>query len=130
MDHVAEPEGVEAQFAGGLEVQVRVVPEGVGLAVLAVVAAVELAEVGVERDEAGLELELEVEAETVAVDLGVVVEVVLHLVVLDAGVGERVEADGRPAVKAGVEADLIVRVEVVVEEGWLGHPWRAGAPGW
>lgn len=118
MDEVAEPEGVQSQLPGGLQVDVGVVPHGDLLAVLGHVDAVEGAEVGVERDDVGLELGLEAEPEAVAVDLGVVVEVVLHLVVLDAGVGQGVEADGRLAQELGVDAELVVGGEVVVEESW------------
>lgn len=94
VEQVAEPKGVEAEFAGCLEEDVWVVPEGVGSAVLGEVDAVEDTEVSVEGDQVGLELGLEVEAEAIAVDLGIVVEVVLDFVVFDAGVGEGVEADG------------------------------------
>lgn len=76
------------------------------------------AEVGVQADGVGLELGLEAEPEPAAVDLGVVVEVVLYLVVFDAGVRQGVKADGRFPIEAGVETDLVVRVEVVVEKGW------------
>lgn len=116
VEEISEPEAVEAELAGGLEEEVRVVPEGDFGAVLGDVETVEGAEVGVEGDEVRLELGLEPEAEAGAVDLGVVVEVVLHLVILDAGVGQGVEADGRLAGEAGVESDLVVGVEVVVEE--------------
>lgn len=118
MEQVAEVERVEAQLAGGLEEEVRVVPHGDLAAVLGDVEPVEQAEVGVEGNEVGLELGLETEAEAVAVDLGVVVEVVLDLVVLDFGVGKGVEPDGRLAGELGVEADLVVGVEVVVEQRW------------
>lgn len=116
VEEISEPEAVEAEFAGGLEVEVRVVPEGDLGAVLGDVEAVEGAQVGVEGDEVRLELGLEAEPEAGAVDLGIVVEVVLHLVVLDPGVGQSVEPDSRLAGKPGVEADLVVGVEVVVEE--------------
>lgn len=118
MEDVAQPHRVQAQLAGGLEEEIGVVPEGVLGAVLVGDHAVEGAEVGVQGDEVGLELRLEVQAERLAVDLGVVVQVVLHLLVLDARVGQRVEADRRPAQELRVDPELVVGREVVVEEGW------------
>lgn len=129
MEEVAEPEGVQPQLPGGLQEDVRVVPDGHLRAVLGHVQPVEVAEVGVQGDDVGLELGLEAEPEAGAVDLGVVVEVVLHLVVLDAGVGQGVEADGRPAQELGVDAELVVGGEVVVEERWSAYTWRAAARG-
>lgn len=129
MEQVAEVERVQAQLAGGLEEQVRVVPHGDLGAVLGDVDPVEQAEVGVQGDEVRLELGLETEAEAGAVDLGVIVKVVLDLVVLDLGVGKGVEADGRLAGELGVEADLVIGVEVVVEQVWSAHWWPGAAPG-
>lgn len=118
MEQVTEVERVEAELARGLKEQVWVVPHGDFGAVLGDVQAVEQAEVGVEGDEVGLELGLETKAEAGAVNLGVVVEVVLDLVVLDFGVGQGVEPDGRLAGELGVKADLVVGVKVVVEQSW------------
>lgn len=118
MEQVAEVQRVQAELARGLEEEVRVVPHRDLGAVLGDVDAVEQAEVGVQADEVRLELGLEAEAEAGAVDLGVVDEGVLQLLVLDLGVGHRVEADGRLAQELGVEAELVVGVEVVFEEGW------------
>ncbi len=119
VEEISEPQAVEAELSGGLEEEVRVVPEGDFGAVLSVVEAVEGAEIGVEGDEARLELGLEAEAEAIAVNLGIIVEVVLHLMVLDPGVGQSVKPDGGPASKLGIEADLVVGIEIIVEESWL-----------
>lgn len=48
VEQVAEPKGIETQFAGRFEEDVGVVPEGVGSAVLGDVNAVEETEVSVD----------------------------------------------------------------------------------
>lgn len=126
VEDVAEVQRVQPQLAGGLEGQVGVVPQADFRAVLAGVQPVEHAKVGDQGNPVLAELGLEPEAEAVAVDLDFVVEVVLELTVLDFGVGDRVEADGRLAGELGVELDLVVRGVVVLEKSWLGYS-RPGA---